>query len=177
MRNGLYGSAKEARVIWTRLSFSDPNYYLRGSAETVKAVNLPIEAEIIAFAVLETDKTAFLMAQLKNYQVLLHIVPGPANPERALQTFSFLPNIRISFAIEALILLPEAKKAIFYTENHLGEINLSDYPFEQGKSPTIKIYEVQGGEDNLIGQRNLDSSGSGSLYQVRPVYLGDKWAD
>ena len=130
MRNGLYGKSKEAHVIWTRLGFEDPNYYRKGSAKTEKAVKFQIETQIKAFDVLESDMTAFMMAQTKNSQILFYIAPGPLNPERAFRTFVFLPNPRISFSINALVLLPGANKALFYTENQLGEISLENYPFE-----------------------------------------------
>ena len=65
MRNGLYGSPTEARIIWTRLDFSLPDYHRSGHAENVRAVSIPVSTTIEHFATNETDLTVFLMAKDK----------------------------------------------------------------------------------------------------------------
>ena len=61
MRNGLYGSPKEARVFWTRLDFSNPDHMKSGSGENIRAISLPITTKIEQFAVYDTDLSVFLM--------------------------------------------------------------------------------------------------------------------
>ena len=62
MRNSLYGSAKEARVFWSRLDFTNNNYHSAGDAENIRTVSFPIQNKIEQFAVHEEDLTVFLMA-------------------------------------------------------------------------------------------------------------------
>ena len=85
--------------------------------------------------------SAFLLAQTRQLQIILHIVPGPTVSDRELRTLTFMPSIRIPFTIRELVLLPEAEKAIFYSNKHLGEISLKHYPFADTEdwkmSPTI----------------------------------------
>ena len=78
MQNSLYGRAKEARVFWSRLDFSNSNYHSYGDAENIHAVSFSIETKIEQFAVHEEDLTVFLMGQSQSGQVILHIVPGPS---------------------------------------------------------------------------------------------------
>ena len=131
MRNGLYGSAKEARVFWSRLDFTHQNYHRSGEAENIRAVSFPIQTKIEQFAVHEEDLTVFLMAQSQTRQIILHIVPGPSVSDRVMRTFTFRPfNIKQqSFVIDELLILPRAEKVIFYSQDHLGEISLKNYPF------------------------------------------------
>ena len=68
--------------------------------------------------------SAFLMAQTRRLQIILHIVPGPDVSHRPLRSFTFMPSIRIPFTISELVLIPEEEKAIFYSNKHLGEIDL-----------------------------------------------------
>lgn len=95
-------------------------------------------------AVDETDLTAFLLGRSKSYQLVLHIVPGPASDVKESKTFSFLPNFRTEILFRDLVLLPHSKKLIFFSEDQLSEIDLQDYPFSNGEVPTIKVYDVHG---------------------------------
>ena len=56
MRNGLYGSPKEARVLWSNVN-PDPaafqDAYHTGKAETIRVVSIPIESTIQQFDVHE----------------------------------------------------------------------------------------------------------------------------
>ena len=46
MRNGLFGSPTEARIFWSELDFSAPDYSRSGHAENTRAVSLPIGTKI-----------------------------------------------------------------------------------------------------------------------------------
>ena len=46
MRNGLFGSPTEARVFWTQIDFSSPDYSRSGHAKNTRAVRLPIGTKI-----------------------------------------------------------------------------------------------------------------------------------
>ena len=119
------------------------------------------------FGVYETDLTAFLMAQTRNKKVILHIVPGPSVKDRPLRTYTFWPDGFTDFNINELIILPEAKKAIFYSYDHIGEISLEYYPFEDtdaSLAPTIKIYKIHGPKQ-FYGD-NPDFSTSGQLMHI-----------
>ena len=76
----------------------------------------------------------------------MHIIPGPSVSERPMRTFTFYPEYRLEFNINELVIIPDAKKAIFYSQDNLGEINLENYPFEniddELLSPGIKIHKV-----------------------------------
>ena len=167
MRNGLFGSPKEVRIYWTHLDFSQPDYHRRGHATNTRIVSMPITKTIDHFAVYETDLTAFLLSQTRNQKVILNIVPGPSVKERPLRTYTFWPDGFTDFNINELLLLPEAKKAIFYSQNHIGEIGLEHYPFEDTDAllaPTIKIYKVHGPKQ-FYGD-NPDFSVSCQLLQI-----------
>lgn len=83
MRNGLYGSPSEARLIWSTVdpsadAFSDA--YRTGKAEHDRVMSLKIDSQITQFAVHETDLSAFMMTQsAKRLIITLYIVPGPGN--------------------------------------------------------------------------------------------------
>ena len=62
MRNGLYGKATEARVIWTKIDFSSPTNRRSGVAENERSISIPIDSNIEQFAVYETDMTVFLLS-------------------------------------------------------------------------------------------------------------------
>ena len=89
-----------------------------------------------------------------------------------------MPSIRIPFTIRELVLLPEAEKAIFYSNKHLGEISLKHYPFADTEdwkmSPTIQIHKVF----NIKAEEgdNPDDSAAGELMHLQPVYYDDKWS-
>ena len=63
MRNGLFGKATKAVVIWTKIDFSDPDNRRQGQADNERSVTLPIESRIEQFAVYSDDKSVFLMSQ------------------------------------------------------------------------------------------------------------------
>lgn len=49
------------------------------------------------------------------------------------------------FSIDQLLILPEAKKVIFYSQDYFGEISLENYPFDSDYddiNPSIKIVKV-----------------------------------
>ena len=82
-------------------------------------------------------------------------MPGPEVSDREARTYTYLLNKdgRLgSFKIDALMLLPEAKKAIFHSHQYLGEISLENYPFQRDSwvsdlkevdsNPLIKMYDV-----------------------------------
>ena len=94
----------------------------------------------------------------------MHVVPGPRVAERELKTFTYFPEYRLEFNINELLIIPEAKKAIFYSQDHLGEISLEDYPFQEkeaGYSPSIKIHKVHKAK-GIVGS-NPDFSENGEL--------------
>ena len=62
MRNGLYGGPVEARLIWSKLDFSEPDYHRSGHARNEYIVNVPITQKIVSMAVNEVDLSAFLIA-------------------------------------------------------------------------------------------------------------------
>ena len=115
MRNGLYGSPTEARIYWTKIDFSEPDYLRHGQAENIRTIALPTKTKIEQFAVYETDKSVFLMSQSKEFEVILHIIPGPTVSDRPLRSFTFSPLFGPSFNIEALMIIPEAEKVFFYS--------------------------------------------------------------
>lgn len=60
-----------------------------------------------------------------------------------MRTFSFFPPVKIPFTISELVVLTEANKAIFYSNRHLGEIDLNLYPFlKDDELPSIRIHKV-----------------------------------
>lgn len=65
MRNGLYGSASEARILWSIVD-PDPNVfqdaYRAGEAHHERVISLPIDNPIKQFAVYETDMSVFLIS-------------------------------------------------------------------------------------------------------------------
>ena len=69
-------------------------------------------------------------------------------------------------------MLPHASKAIFYSNKHFGEIDLSFYPFDTvddyQKLPTIKIHKVF----NMKAEEgdNPDTSAAGELMHLQPIY-------
>ena len=136
MRNGLYGSPNEARVIWSKVdpsadAFSD--LYRSGKAENERVVSLKIENQIRQFAVHEKDLSAFLMTQsAMRLTLTFYVVPGPNSMDDIpVRTFQFSGLKSIEFYVGNLLLLPpEANKAIIYGPDFVGEIDLSDYPFE-----------------------------------------------
>ena len=181
IQNGLFGSAKEARVFWSQIDFSRPNEVQRGTAEDIRAISMPISTKIEQFAVYDSDLSVFLMAQTKRLQVVLHVIAGPSVSERPLRTFTFWPNDdRKSFIIDQLILLPQAEKAIFFSAEHFGEISLENYPFaDQYAMPEIRVHKVHQGL-NLAQNSELlsaDRSSSAELLHIQPVYLDTEWAD
>ena len=46
MRNGLFGKPTQARIFWTKLDFSQPDYHRSGHADNLKAASIPIETKI-----------------------------------------------------------------------------------------------------------------------------------
>ena len=88
----------------------------------------------------------FLVSQTKRSQVILSLIPGPAEAlsKRPIRTFTFWPyKFDETFLIEKFFLMPNAQKAIFYSAEHLGEISLANYPFLDGSGPPeIKVHSV-----------------------------------
>ena len=93
MRNGLYGSPSEARIIWSKVDPDASAYadaYRSGAASHEHLVSLPIENQIKQFAVYDSDLSVFLMTQPSKLMTLtLHIVPGPTVADRPVRSFEF----------------------------------------------------------------------------------------
>ena len=110
-----------------------------------------------------------MIAQSKFLDVILTIVPGPEFADtRQVRSFSFTPNIvGLEFTVEHILLLPETNKVIFYSQTHLGEIFLDDYPFQdtsQTYYPTIKIHRAHvPNRDNNLDTDNPDDSTQSKL--------------
>lgn len=147
MRNGLYGTPSEARILWSKVNpdasaFEDA--YRRGLAHHDYVVSLPIESPITQFTVHETDLTAFLISvSVKRLLLTLHLVPGPLFKERPVRSYDFAGLGSFDFVISSILLLPpEANKLVFHGIDFVGEINLSAYPFttDEINGPDLKIY-------------------------------------
>ena len=172
IRNGLYGSPKEARVIWSLLDFSNPDYHRTGHAHVTRIVSFPIETKIENFAVYETDLSAFLMSQSKDAMITLHIVPGPANGAGGeLRTFTFEPADQHRFTTDQMLIIPQAKKLIIYGAEHFGEVSFEDHLNDEAISPSIKVYNVHsqigtGSRQNQSDGLRYDKSDACSLLDV-----------
>ena len=108
MRNGLYGRQDEARIFWSRIDFSKPNYHRHGEGDNIRAVSIPIKNRIQQFAVHESDLSAFLLSHSKNFELIMHVVPGPFVKRRSMRTFVFKPDDRKPLNIDDMLILPEA---------------------------------------------------------------------
>ena len=78
-----------------------------------------------------------------------------------MRTFSFFPPVKIPFTISELVVLTEANKAIFYSNRHLGEIDLNLYPFlKDDQLPSIRIHKVHNMKAEKLGSKPDDSAAS-----------------
>ena len=82
----------------------------------------------------------------KRLTLTLYLVQGPdAMDDIPVRTFRFSGLKSIEFNVVNLLLLPQdINRAIIYGPDYMGEIDLSNYPYLEEKSPHIRIYRFQG---------------------------------
>ena len=150
----------------------------------MRSLSMPISNRVKQFACDETDLSVFLMSQSQQLQVTLSILPGPTVTNRTARTFSFMPDAQLRFLIEELILLPGAQKLIFYSSEHIGEVDLTGYPWTNAEyesvviSPSIKIHKVF--QPNVVTGSRSDISTQSKLMYVQPSFVGKdgtEWND
>ena len=169
-RNGLYGSPEEARIYWSIINFDTPDYLKYGHSENIRVSSIPIETKIQNFGVHEADLTTFLMSQNRDLQVTLHIVPGPSVRDRELRSFTFYAAQTIVFSTDQVVVLPDANKLFFYSNDWLGEISLENYPFQDmDLNPTVRFHKVHNPYHETIDDFSTESK----LLQVQPLYLSN----
>lgn len=93
-----------------------------------------------------------------------------------MRTFSFFPIVKIPFTVSELVVLTQANKAIFYSNKHLGEIDLQLYPFESDDDlPTIKVHKVHSLKVDKNGS-NPDDSAACELMELQPLFEDKTWS-
>ena len=69
--------------------------------------------------------------------------------QRQVRTFTF-QSLKVTFQISELLILPEAKKAIFYDMRNLGEIGFDHNFQDDDQEPTIKLHKIRGNVGKLM---------------------------